>query len=37
MDPQADDFILEYEDVSFAHIAPMAVSSQVGFSKLMKV
>jgi ribokinase len=35
MDPQAKDFISEYEDVDFAHIAPMAVSSQVGFSKLL--
>ena len=36
MDPHADDFISEYEDIGFAHIAPMAVSSQVGFSKLLK-
>lgn len=36
MDPQANDFISEYEGVDFAHIAPMAISSQVGFAKLLK-
>lgn len=35
MDPQSGDFISEYDEVVFAHIAPMAVSSQVGFAKLL--
>ena len=31
MDPQAEDYDISNGDVSFAHIAPMATSSQLGF------